>query len=243
MPIASAIVETKRSVVFDLFHTLTALESIWGQGRPTTCQMLGVSQEAWHRQLLENSWERLVGQQQDPFAIVAGMARAIDPTISDACIRAAVVNRIERFATALVNVPRETCSVLAALKKQGKILGLISNADVMEIAAWNESPMAPLFDAVVFSCDAGCAKPGKGIYQLCLQRLNVTPQDSVFVGDGGSNELQGAREAGMATIMIAGIIRELWPEKIPQRMAQADAVIEDLAQLLDETAQLNKSNG
>lgn len=234
MQTASSIVRAKPAVIFDLFHTLTALESTWGAGRPMTSDMLGVSREAWNKQLLENSWERLTGQQRDPVAIVTQMARAIDPSISDACIRAAVANRIERFAAALVNIPEQTCRVLQALRKQGKLLGLISNADVMEIAGWDRSPLAPLFDATVLSCEVGCAKPGKEIYQLCLRQLNVRSEQSVLIGDGGSNELQGAREAGMATILITGIIRELWPEKIPQRVTQADAVIEGLGELLGD---------
>lgn len=236
MGTASAIVEAKRAVIFDLFHTLTALESTWGGGRAGTYGMLGVSREAWQRQLLENSWERLIGAERDPVAIVTRMAHAIDPTISQDRIQAAVENRIERFAAALIEVPEPVQQVLRTLKRRGKLLGLISNADVMEVAAWEHSPIARLFDAVVLSCEVGCAKPGREIYQICLRRLGVKAGQAVFIGDGGSNELQGAREVGMATILMAGIIRQLWPEKIAQRAGQADCVIDGLCELLASTA-------
>ena len=49
--------------------------------------------------------------------------------------------------------------------------------------------------------------------------------------DGGSNELEGARNAGMTTIMITGIIRELWPDRIADRRRHADFVIEQLTEL------------
>ena len=75
-------------------------------------------------------------------------------------------------------------------------------------------------------------KPEKEIYELSLRQLSVSPAESVFVGDGGSNELEGARKAGMTTIMIPGIIRELWPERIAERQRQADVVIVRLAELV-----------
>ncbi|MDE7239961.1 MAG: HAD hydrolase-like protein, partial [Lachnospiraceae bacterium] len=38
------------------------------------------------------------------------------------------------------------------------------------------------------------------IYELAMQRLHVSPEACLFVGDGGSNELCGAKEAGMGTV-------------------------------------------
>ena len=219
-------------VLFDLFHTLTALESVWGPQRAMTYQILGVSQRAWHEQLLDKSRIRLVGEERDPFAVVALMARAIDPSIPDAKIREAVESRTERFAGALVNVPQETRDVLRTLKSRGLKLGLISNADVMEVAAWDRSPIAPLFDTAVFSCVEGCMKPEREIYDTAMLRLGVGPASCVFVGDGGSHELEGARALGIATIMITGIVREIWPERIPERRRHADCEIERLQELI-----------
>ncbi|CAM3340555.1 hypothetical protein PALA111701_04145 [Paenibacillus lactis] len=41
------------------------------------------------------------------------------------------------------------------------------------------------------------AKPQKEIYLMACERLGVTPETSIFVGDGGSDELRGARDAGL----------------------------------------------
>lgn|GEM_PF-2617650 len=49
-----------------------------------------------------------------------------------------------------------------------------------------------------------------------------------FAGDGGCHELEGARAVGLPTTMMCGIVRAIWPEKIPARMAYADATIESL---------------
>lgn len=229
----SQMVNQKKAVLFDLFHTLTAIESSWGQGLPFTYQALGVPREAWDRQLNQCSRARLTGELSDPIRIVGNMARAIDPTISDAVIAAAVANRIQRFAAALIDVPGETIRVLQCLKEKGKRLGLISNADVMEVAEWDKSPIAGLFDSTVLSCYVGAAKPDREIYEICLRQLGMSADQAVIIGDGGSSELAGARKVGLATVMITGIIKDLWPERIESRKADADYVIERLSELID----------
>lgn len=229
---AAGLIEAKKAVVFDLFHTLTSLESAWGGGRRLTCEMLGVSREAWSEQLLDKSQDRLIGAKHDAFEIVAEMARAIDPSIPDELIKTATENRIARFAAALREIPAETRIVLEQLKARGKRIGLISNADVMEVAAWGECPIGHLFDSTIFSCTVGCAKPEKRIYEISLRELGVLPEEAAFVGDGGSNELEGAKNVGMTAIMITGIIMELWPGRIAERQRHADSVVERLNELI-----------
>lgn len=205
--------------------------------------MLGVGRAAWNDQLDRGSLERLTGKKRDAHQIVRDMAHAIDSTIPELTIQAATANRIARFGGALINMPEETRRVLLALQRMGKRIGLVSNADVMEVAAWAQCPVAGLFDSTVFSCHAGCVKPEAEIYQLSLRELRVAPSECVFVGDGGSNELAGARAVGLTTVMMAGIIRGIWPERIQERQRDADYTIERLAELvadsdcsLDQTA-------
>lgn len=228
----SAVVKTKNAVIFDLFHTLTSIESTWGNGLPTTHEMLGVSKEAWDIQLQQKSRDRLIGKLNDAFKIISGMAWAIDPCVSNELIKKAIDSRIRRFSAALICIPEETISVLNKIKSMSKKIGLISNADVMEAEAWNQSPIAHLFDSVVLSCYVGCAKPEKEIYRISMRQLEVAPKESVFVGDGGSNELEGAKSLGITTILITGIIRKLWPEKIEERKRHADFIIEHLSELI-----------
>jgi putative hydrolase of the HAD superfamily len=226
-------IATKTGAVFDLFHTLTTVAGSWGRGeRPLTSEMLGVDRAAWREQLLQHSRGRLVGEVSDPVEIIRQVARAIDPTIPDDVIAATAANRIKRFETTITQIPDETITILQTLRGSGKALGLLSNADVMEMAAWDRSPLAGCFDAAVFSCEVGLVKPEVAIYELCLERLGVEASEAVFVGDGGSGELQGARAAGMTTVMMTGVIQQMWPEKIAPQRQHADFVIEDLSELV-----------
>jgi putative hydrolase of the HAD superfamily len=210
-----------KAVIFDLFHTLTAWESEWSK-LPWTSDVLGIDRAVWDRALTAESRWRLAGEERDPFVIVSRLARAIDPRIRDETLHRAIEVRISRFREALLKIPVANINALTLLRLSGFRLGLISNADVMEVAAWKDSPLAGLFDVEVFSCEVGCVKPEPEIFAKCLGALGVRGGECMFVGDGGSNELAGARSAGMTTVLVSGVIEELWPARIPERLAHAD---------------------
>jgi len=224
------IISDKKGVIFDLFHTLTARESTWSSGINTS-DILGVTKEKWNEQLLEKSEDRLTGKEKNPSVFVRQMAHAIDPRISDELIERAVKYRIERMKKAVTLIPGPTIQTLKTLKDQGKKLGLLSNADASEIAGWKESPISSFFDSTVFSCEVGFVKPHRRIYEISLQQLALAPGECAIVGDGGSHELEGAKNLGITAIFIAGVIRELWPDKIEVRMKIADYTIEELDEL------------
>ena len=225
-------VAAKKAILFDLFHTLTSIETTPGNNRPFTHQILRVSKEAWEEQLHKHSRERLTGEKKDPLVIVAERAHAIDPSIPEDMIREATENRIARFATALTRIPDEAVRVLRTLKSRGKQIGLVSNSDAMEVKAWEQSPIVGLFDSAVFSCFVGCVKPEPAIYHIAMGELEVVPTETLFVGDGGSKELEGARSLGITTVMFTGIIKQFWPERIPGQRPYADFIIETLFDLV-----------
>ena len=220
-----------KGVVFDLFHTLTARESEWSEF-PYTFQVLGVSRAAWEKQLFDNSRFRLAGEERDPSRIISRMARAIDPAIGDEVVARAIRNRSQRFAKILKNIPADNLALLKALRNHALKLGLVSNADCGEIASWESSPLAPLFDSTVFSCRVGHVKPEPAIFLHCLDELQIHAEDSLFVGDGGALELKTARHLGFTTIMVTAIIQDLWPDKIEERARDADFVVEFPADIL-----------
>jgi putative hydrolase of the HAD superfamily len=224
-------VRTKKVLLFDLFHTLTPPESLWSD-LPYTSELLGVSKEAWYKQLIENSMDRLKGIDKDPFIFIRQMAHAIDPGIPEFRIQDAVEKRIARLRCALVGITPDVQDTLKKLKESGKLIALVSNADVSEITGWGYSPIRDYFDTVIFSCDVCMAKPEPEIYHYALDKLHARAEDAVFIGDGGSDELRGAKECGISTIMIAGNIRDIWPEQIDARRKDADFVIEQISELV-----------
>src|SRR6185503_7836924 len=123
-----------KAIVFDLFHTLTGLESEWSD-LPWTSDVLGIDRGAWDRALTTQSRWRLAGEERDPYRILSRLARQIDPAITDETLRRAVEIRIARFRHSLSKIPAANIETLRRLRAAGLRLGLISNADAMEIAA------------------------------------------------------------------------------------------------------------
>ena len=62
--------------------------------------------------------------------------------------------------------------------------------------------MAPLVEVPVFSSEAGMEKPDPRIYHLACEGLELAPDTCLFVGDGGSGELEGARRVGLDPVLI-----------------------------------------
>ena len=220
-----------KAIIFDLFHTLTAPETEWTD-LPWTSDVLGISRSDWYRALTTNSRRRLIGEVSDPVEIVRLIAHSIDSSIPEDLVVRAAAFRKERFIRVLSSIPGSTLAVLRELRHRGIGLGLISNCDSSEVSAWSDSPLRGAFDAEVFSCEVGHAKPDPEIYLECLRRLEVAAVDATFVGDGGSSELRGAREVGMRSILFSGVIAHMWPERIPELAQDADAHVARLDELL-----------
>ena len=223
--------QTKQAFIFDLFFTLVSPRHV-PVTRPPSYERLGIPKPVWREETFSASNPRLVGKIRDPYEIIASIAHAIDPDIKPDLIRVATEERIRRFDDMFANVPPHVLETLRSLRDAGYRLALLSNADALETAAWETSLLAPLFDEVVFSWEVGLAKPDPKIYEHCLSLLGMTAADCVFVGDGGSDELAGAQELGMESVMVAGLMPELDAEQVLKRESQASYRIEDIRELM-----------
>jgi len=103
---------------------------------------------------------------------------------------------------ALAQPRTDALEALDAFRTQGLRLGLLSNADEREVRTWHASPLRGRFDVAFFSCHEGCAKPEPEAFAWVLDRLEVPANEAVFVGDGMSEELPGARAAGFGTVVF-----------------------------------------
>lgn len=120
-----------RTVIFDLFHTLTARESERST-LPWTSDTLGIDRKRWNEVLVSQSRWRLAGEERDPYRILSALARQVDETISEKAIRNALELRIQRFRDCLSNIPEANVETLRHLRAMGIRIGLISNADATE---------------------------------------------------------------------------------------------------------------
>jgi histidinol phosphatase-like enzyme len=102
----------------------------------------------------------------------------------------------------------EILPMLQQLKDSGIKIGLISNCFSEEVKAIRESKLFPYFDAPCLSYELGMQKPDFGIFKHCLEMLAVEPDECLYVGDGGSEELETARELGMNPLQAVWYLKE-----------------------------------
>jgi putative hydrolase of the HAD superfamily len=221
-----------KAVLFDLFHTLVTVAPK-GTGVPPTWEDLGLSRAEYERRWFDDSDGRATGRIKDPVEVIRVVIHDIDPTIPMERVRWAAERRAARFDAALVDVEPATVDAVRRLRDAGVKIVLVSNACAGEIEAWPRSPLAPHFDAAVFSCHVGMIKPDRGIYEHALSLAGTTAEETIFVGDGGSDEHRGARAVGLRTALVTRHAFEWWPEKIEPRKQLVDWTFADVPEFVE----------
>jgi putative hydrolase of the HAD superfamily len=115
--------------------------------------------------------------------------------------------------TAFVRAEPAIVDMLSALRSSGLKLAVVTNANDLDSAPWAKHELSRFFDVFIASHQVRLMKPDRRIYELACERLQVEPRAASFVGDGGSNELSGAREAGIAPLWCTWFL-DRWPEGI-----------------------------
>ncbi len=132
----------------------------------------------------------------------------------------------------------DTHSVLEELKHRNYKIGLVTNSifpmwmrDV-ELEAYE---MLHYFDARVTSGDVGVLKPHPEIYERILEMLDVEPERAVFVGDRPINDIAGANEVGLVSVLMS-------PPHLERELngVVPDYTIQSLSELIPLLEKLNQ---
>jgi epoxide hydrolase-like predicted phosphatase len=101
-------------------------------------------------------------------------------------------------------VPRpDVFSLVSSLRDKGYRTALLSNTELPAVEFFHELSY-DMFDVFVFSCTEGVMKPEPRIYEITLERLGSKARQSIFIDDR-QDYVQGAKEAGLNTILFKGI--------------------------------------
>ena len=93
----------------------------------------------------------------------------------------------------------EVIDMARSLKANGYAVGLLSNTEVSAREFHLECGY-DFFDARIFSCDEGLAKPERAIYELTAERLGVAIHELLMIDDKAEN-IAGAVDAGACGIL------------------------------------------
>ena len=134
---------------------------------------------------------------------------------SEESVQLIVDHRRENLEGVFARTPKETVELLEALKARNIKIGLISNCYSDEAQAIRDSVLYPFFDAPVLSYEQGVIKPDPEIFKRAIDMLGVSAEECLYVGDGGSNELYAARDAGMKVVQARYFAHLAYEPHIP----------------------------
>jgi len=219
-----------KAVFFDLFFTL--IVPVYSSGR-NEYDVLGITADEWEKYAEDNVLfkKRALGKITDEKEIIEEIINIMPYDVNQEQKDEILCLRHKRMRQALQRVDAKIIRAISEIHNQGIKIGLISNADKIDRKSWEESPLSKFFDDAVFSCDVGYLKPDVAIYKLAMKRMNVGEGEAVFVGDGGSDELTGAKNSGMITVFTEYLEKK--EESVKNKiMEEAAYHIEDFWELI-----------
>jgi putative hydrolase of the HAD superfamily len=201
MPLLNSIAAAPRAVVFDFFGTLTTAVRR-GPRHAVIARLLGCDPEAFSAELDRTFYLRAAGRYGQPIDALRRVAYAAGGRPGLAELTYAVAARVDAVRADTALRP-DAVSVLSRLRRRGTPVAVVSDC-------WYELPaflprleIAPFLAGRVYSVEVGHCKPDPAMYLEACRQLRLDPDRCLYVGDGGSSELSGAREVGMATVRLA----------------------------------------
>jgi putative hydrolase of the HAD superfamily len=96
----------------------------------------------------------------------------------------------------------DAAPALAALRRRGLRLVVVSNWDCSLPGVLEDAGLAGLVDAVVASAVVGADKPAPAVFEAALAAAGSAAREALFVGDSVERDLEGARAAGITAVLI-----------------------------------------
>jgi putative hydrolase of the HAD superfamily len=198
-----------RAVLFDFFGTLTEAVTR-GPAHAAIARRLGCDPGEFALALDRTFLTRARGGLGSAEQALRAVASSVGGDPSPAALRSAAADRV-LAVRADTTLRAEAVPVLRLLRVRGLRLGLVSDCGPELPAFLPGLPVAALLDATALSVEVGVCKPDPAIYLAACMRLGVDPRECLYLGDGGSRELSGARDLGMRAVHLAApdLVRHL----------------------------------
>jgi putative hydrolase of the HAD superfamily len=105
----------------------------------------------------------------------------------------------ERFQLFPDSIP-----VLKEIKRSGYPMAVVS--DAQKVFCLEEGEMLGLnqfFDHIVLSTQFGFRKPDGRLFAIACSLLDIPPAQAIYIGDDLRKDVKGAKQAGMAAILVS----------------------------------------
>ena len=169
--------------------------------------------------------------------------RFIDPTLLAKLSRQAIEQIRNTYCDAFFSYPPflhpNAVEVLFSIKNMGLKLGMISNTSMTPGYAFrqflDEHKLLGYFDILTFSDEVLVSKPSNKIFYRTLDELNISPGQTVHVGDHPITDVNGANLAGLRSIWIEGFYKT---DEFGVPSIKADVNVQDLKEVPNAITEL-----
>jgi putative hydrolase of the HAD superfamily len=197
-----------RAVLLDALGTLVALERPWPHLVSELAARGATVTEADARRamLAEMAYYRANHDDASDRAGLAELRRRCAQVVRSELGTDLPVDAVEDAMLAAIRFRPypEVPGVLATLRERGCALVVVSNWDVSLHDVLDRTGLRPLVDAVVTSAEFGAAKPDPAIFAHALELAGgVAPGEALHAGDDVTADVDGARAAGIAAVLVA----------------------------------------
>lgn len=226
-----------KAAIFDMYETLITLFSSPAYFSAQMAVDAGIPEDVFIAAWRTTEDDRTLGRVTVD-DVVAQILKA-NNCYSKEMIRKIMGKRIAYKKEAFIHMHSEIIPMMEELKKQGLKIALISNCHSEEAMAIKESILYPYFNTVCLSYDIGVKKPDQAIFRMCLDGLGLNADECIYIGDGGSNELEAAKTIGMHPVQSVWYLKEgtSQPSKRMSEYIQAETpmAITELVSLLNQS--------
>jgi putative hydrolase of the HAD superfamily len=128
-------------------------------------------------------------------------ALALSTKVSTSLISETVA-MLHRRCILTVELMAYTEETLQQLHELGLRLGIISNAAYSPFLTWTLEHFNILeyFEEIVVSADVNTRKPGLDIFKIALRRMELQPEETVYVGDDYRKDVVASKQLGIRAI-------------------------------------------
>jgi len=96
----------------------------------------------------------------------------------------------------------DAAETLRILREKSLKIGLISNSDGDISPLLTQTGLDQLLDVVITSAQFNVTKPNAGIFQIALNKLGISKDQALYVGDQIEIDMAGAENAGIDALLI-----------------------------------------
>ena len=132
------------AIIFDLYETLiTCFDPQW-KPQPSTAERLGIDQRAFDAAWQGSQRRRFTGDFPDFPSVLRYVGEELAEKLDEAVVQQLQDELLAAQERPLLDVEDEITDMLREVRSGGIKVGLISNCEPEEVAAWDRSPLSSL---------------------------------------------------------------------------------------------------